>query len=120
MTQTAKHTPAVWWINPEQPCDVLGPNGLIARCASRNPAYDGQEFVDYARLIAAAPDTAAERDRLKELNEELLAVLDNIVANAKLISDPAMEGATDTYSVPLDDIDNARALIERIIKSMAA
>jgi hypothetical protein len=34
-----------------------------------------------ARLIAAAPETAAERDRLKKINAELLAALKAILAN---------------------------------------
>jgi hypothetical protein len=37
-----------------------------------------------------------------------------IVANAKMILDPSMGGATDTYSVPLDDITDAGELLEQI------
>mgnify|MGYP001608436783 CR=1 FL=1 len=36
-----------------------------------------------ARLIAAAPDTAAERDRLREVNRELLRSLDFLVQAAE-------------------------------------
>ena len=37
-----------------------------------------------ARLIAAAPETAAERDRLKATNAELLAVLAPILGAAEI------------------------------------
>lgn len=36
------------------------------------------ETEDDARLIAAAPETAAERDSLKEINAELLAALTSL------------------------------------------
>lgn len=52
-------------------------------------------------------------EALKTLNAELLTALDNIAANAKIIPDPAMEGTTDTYSVPLDDIETARAVLAK-------
>lgn len=42
-----------------------------------------------------------------------LEMLRIIVANAQIIPDPQMNGATDTYSVPLDDIEAARSLIAR-------
>ena len=35
-------------------------------------AFDRETTERYARLIAAAPETAAERDRLKEINAELM------------------------------------------------
>lgn len=39
---------------------------------------------------------------------ELLAV---ILANAEVIPDPRMGGATECYAVPLDDIEGIRALL---------
>lgn len=41
---------------------------------------------------------------------ELLAV---IVANAVLIPDPRMAGATDCYAVPLDDIEAAKTALAK-------
>ena len=38
-----------------------------------------EELRSKARLIAAAPETMAERDRLKAINAELLATLQNII-----------------------------------------
>lgn len=40
---------------------------------------DVQTFEANARLIAAAPETAAERDRLREINAELLAALESLL-----------------------------------------
>ncbi|KKM20738.1 hypothetical protein LCGC14_1642420 [marine sediment metagenome] len=37
--------------------------------------YSTQQNLKLAHLIAAAPETAAERDRLKTLNEELLTLM---------------------------------------------
>ena len=34
-----------------------------------------------------------------------------LVANAELIEDPATEGATDIYAVPVDDVDAIRAYL---------
>ncbi len=53
-----------------------------------------------AALIAAAP--------------ELIEILECIVLNAVCIPDPRMDGTTDTYSVPMDDIDTARKILAAI------
>lgn len=42
---------------------------------------------------------------------EAKRVLEIIIANACLIPDPTMNGVTDTYSVPLDDIEAARIIV---------
>ena len=52
-------------------------SGLVADCYSRTRGHD--ERVANARLTAAAPETAAERDRLREVNAELLEALDVLV-----------------------------------------
>lgn len=44
--------------------------------------------------------------------EKLIDIAWIILANATVIPDPAMKGSTDTYSVPLDDIDNLREILE--------
>jgi len=43
---------------------------------------------------------------------KLYEVLSIIVTNAQMIPDPRMEGATDTYAVPLDDILAAQKLLD--------
>jgi hypothetical protein len=45
-----------------------------------------------ARLIAAAPETAAERDRLREVNAELVAALSELLAEAEEFHNPHTEG----------------------------
>lgn len=44
---------------------------------------DQPDREDNGRLIAAAPETAAERDRLREVNAELLAALRGMVIDAE-------------------------------------
>ena len=52
--------------------------------------YDGTEVIPpeeveaNARLIAAAPETAAERDRLKAINADLLAALEEMIVWCQL------------------------------------
>lgn len=82
-----KHTPGPWKSSHRG-------DGMIAVYAERDTKKpicvfhdEGGEFPKYfnekkaeanARLIAAAPETAAERDRLKEINAELLAALEKL------------------------------------------
>jgi hypothetical protein len=51
----------------------------IAACAS-NSSRDPHEIAANARLIAAAPQTALERDGLSKANDELIATLKQIAA----------------------------------------
>lgn len=48
-----------------------------------------------------------------KLERDLLAMLEIMVANAELIPDPRMNGSTDVYAVPLDDVEEARRLLEK-------
>ena len=57
-------------------------DNLIARCY-------GSHAIEHARLIAAAPETAAERDRLKAINAELLAAAQAGIAYDKAIAECA-------------------------------
>jgi len=50
------------------------------------------------------------------VSPELLEVLQTIVANATLAPDPRMNNSTDCYLVPLDDIETARAVVEKATK----
>lgn len=67
--QQGKHTPGPWSICAGDPSWVA--TGAVKPINCGNQAN--------ARLIAAAPETAAERDRLKALNAELLAVLKDLM-----------------------------------------
>lgn len=68
MSAHTPHTPGPWWVDGRRyRCAVVGFNRIgdyaLIRCA--DPAIEDS----YARLIAAAPETAAERDRLRDENE---------------------------------------------------
>jgi len=80
-----KHTPGPWF--------VMGIDGNGDIQVSGHPFYIGHSDPLYhcivtgnneaerkanAALIAAAPETAAERDRLREVNAELVAALETI------------------------------------------
>ena len=75
----SKHTPGKWNVGSESfnKMFVISQTGVVvADCSTANRGGgDDEEKLANARLIAAAKDTAAERDRLKEMNEELLAAL---------------------------------------------
>lgn len=86
---TSKHTPGPWrsiptgmvpneWniIHEWMSADGCPVRGHVAR------AYGNDEA--NARLIAAAPETAAERDSLKAINAELLEALLNNLSLVKL------------------------------------
>ena len=63
---------------------------------------------------AFAEEAVNRADALLEalgMEEPAAAALAIIIGNARLVPDPAMDGATDCYAVPLDDIDAARKLV---------
>lgn len=62
-----------------------------------------------ARIIARR-DAASIRNVIKKMTS-MTEALSIIVANAVLIPDPQMKGFTDTFAVPLDDIESARAVL---------
>lgn len=76
---TNKHTPGPWRVMKANPSLVLGGalGYLVANCQNGRKSNDEDEA--NARLIAAAPETASERDRLKEINAELLAALQKVL-----------------------------------------
>ncbi len=49
--------------------------------------------------------------------DELAEALRVLVANAELAPDARMKGATDCYSVPLDDIEAARAVLAKLAEA---
>lgn len=82
-----------------------GPAVLIDAKAYPRRAYRGEELIAVFEHQSDAQRFAA--------SEELLEVLRIIIANATVIADPRMEGATDCYAVPLDDIEAARSAITK-------
>jgi hypothetical protein len=108
---SAQHTPGPW-INDAPGCVAKhwpeGGKATVCIC----PA--GAEGEANARLIAAAPETAAERDHLRALNADMLAALREILQreNARAATLRCME-----EWAQLDDshknINTARAAIAR-------
>lgn len=75
------HTPGPWIAEHYTP-DVVTPQGeVIAKCGD-SVMLTMEERKANARLIAAAPETAAERHRLKEQRDDLLEVLEILVCQA--------------------------------------
>ena len=91
------HTPGPWKLETVRTscglCHKIGPFPWREGQENHACIYDDYpppggrpELVANARLIAAAPETAAERDRLNELNAELLETLKDI-ARQKLTTE---------------------------------
>lgn len=77
-----KHTPGPWFVDAHN--NVLAEGCLVA-FPSVASGLEKQEA--NAHLIAAAPETASERDRLKEINAELLNALEEVfVIGDQLVS----------------------------------
>ena len=91
------HTPGPWewidWFDARPGATLQGWGALVSSkktvLSPDSYSWDGihnrQYFVQCskanARLIAAAPETAAERDKLKAINAELLDALKGVVEN---------------------------------------
>ena len=114
MTANSKHTPGPWEVEPF----VQSINGYpdwhsftvrhdrtnvhIATVGDVDRYYEKDNEAN-ARLIAAAPETAAERDQLRDINADLLAALESL---EKMTSD-----------LPLPSVHNViRAAIEKARK----
>lgn len=94
--ETSKHTPGPWkvdisvcyvglesFIEEHGAIPINIPRGLgLGACGMLvMPDIVGEDEAHAnAVLIAAAPETAAERDRLREVNAELLSALEGLVA----------------------------------------
>lgn len=77
--------PTPWHVDPDDRPDMEYNNHIAAAngnavcfMAWSGDAENNEAHEKAAALIAAAPETAAERDRLKEINAELLATLESI------------------------------------------
>jgi hypothetical protein len=85
MATEGKHTPGPW---RESHGDydrqrgythgTIRANGIIIAGLPAPGSIGAAEMDANARLIAAAPETAAERDRLREVNATLLTTLDDL------------------------------------------
>ena len=73
-----KHTPGPWKavIRHDALDVVVAPDGISVCTIDRNRR---DESAADAALIAAAPETAAERDRLKATNAELVKALEGLM-----------------------------------------
>ena len=91
MNMTEQHTPGPWR------ADNLGKvrsiyddgKGLVADCGDGRYALPRDSNICHAnaRLIAAAPETTAERDRLREVNAELIAALEELAHRAARVNE---------------------------------
>ena len=77
---TAQHTLYQWIVDPANSNNVLvkdfvGEWRVLAAVRGWNPEHSK----DSARLIAAAPKTAAKRDRLREINAELFGTVEAVI-----------------------------------------
>ena len=75
MSEMTKHTLPPWRVNDTNVFqdNAIGSVVMIASCGGSVLTYEERKA--NARLIGVAPETAAERDRLRELNSDLLAAL---------------------------------------------
>lgn len=100
MGEKSEHTQGPWnWhtnigLNATKPESIHGPKGEIVLSWFReygSPCDSGNTVTSVsdanARLIIAAPETAAERDRLKEENAEMLEALEHLLIDAIILSD---------------------------------
>lgn len=90
-------TPGPWFIAAQDDADdkfeIVGDQGVSVAFISRQyPQHDGVRVIApemaNARLIAAAPETAKQRDELLAVLKEVLPVLELAEQNANRISGP--------------------------------
>ncbi|HZZ77143.1 MAG TPA: hypothetical protein VFE62_01410 [Gemmataceae bacterium] len=80
----AKHTPAPWDVSGNEIWGISPWNARFKIATVTMPSpMNAVDWSANARLIAAAPETAAERDRLKEINAELTQVLEELLPYAE-------------------------------------
>ena len=115
--QTAKHTPGPWRSHDHhdkrhREYAIMAGEGegavKVASCHTHHVPWDVAAVNSH--LIAAAPETAAERDRLKEINAELLAALEEI-----------RDGAISRYPAHVDAFKNrTKSQIEEVARAAIA
>lgn len=103
------HTPGPWFTKKDNPLHV--------RCHAGRISYPSATQICAVRPYPHTPEARAEaraNARLIAAAPAMLEALRIITTNAKVQPDASMEGATDIYAVPLDDIDTALALLETL------
>ena len=65
-------------------------------------------------LPVSNSQTLAEIISAETCDDTMLELLQNVALNTKLIPDPDMEGATDCYKVPCDDVDAIRDFLKKV------
>jgi hypothetical protein len=106
------HTPGPWIVGylSQGPCvSIIAESGKwrcteIARVFGATP----DEAILVAALIAAAPETAAERDRLRGVNSQMLEALEQILLRACYGLEEDVDSAPEMLRAVFDD---ARAAI---------
>src|SRR3990167_8336628 len=84
-----KPTPGPWLLDTTERCytgKIVRHNGVQICRMIDQVTTDTLEVEANARLIAAAPETAAERDRLKATNADLLAAVRRALASTSKVS----------------------------------
>ena len=77
---TAKHTPGPWHIDASKSFYVFASGALAEQAGvEHGPFICNASTQANAALIASAPDLLAERDRLLQVNAELLVALKGII-----------------------------------------
>lgn len=89
-----KHTPGPWTFAPDLSAVVVVQDHRV-RAVADFGKIDLPETEANARLIAAAPETATERDRLKNLNAELVTAIKGLLVEVDAYLDYARAGDTD-------------------------
>ena len=69
----ARHTPGPWRV--ETATDSFG---WVNHAVNSGRDYGSEQNAANARLIAAAPETAAERDHLRAVNAEMMGALEQV------------------------------------------
>lgn len=62
-----KHTPGPWKIKQNAPCEILSSDGYTDRVAIINPDLGNSNWMQDARLIAAAPDMLEVLEKVQTL-----------------------------------------------------
>lgn len=127
MSENAEHTPGPWSFDEDNQGVSFEPSwGLldsrlsslhvhVSSSASYDKEYTEKIAKANARLIAAAPETLAERDRLREVNKGLLEALEKLVGS-EIYADG--EGLYSVINGGLDD-DDHRGIVKNAISAIA-
>lgn len=112
-----KHTPGPFHVGANQPTRVFAVNGqIIADCDKDHigiPIFEAN-----ARLFAAAPETASERDRLKAINAELLVAVntaEDLLAFHEGSAERENEKGEPVVWVNNDDLERVLAVLRAAI-----